>query len=278
MDWSFGKVFTQAMNNAMQAEAEKKKQIMDYNLNVDNLNLNKWQAYNQLNLENAKFNEANNQWGLKMGVDIDQNNWDRMFKTKEFNTNLGLKKATEFFMPDEQFRANYLNAYGIPYMGMEAPGADGLHSFNSFNTISGPLGKIAFEKSENQKNRDNEVYIQNLQSATQTAIAKMNIQADLDMANLRNENDKLEYQRNLDNNATQRLMIKLDAKGSVIDTRYPTSFEDMKALSAQKYIFHTDWGGSLSGTLENMPKPQQKTSYPGIHSKNSQAEAQGYYK
>jgi len=260
MPFQFGTVFSQAMQNALAAENQKKKDVYDYNMNVDKLNLDKWNSYNSLNLDAYRANQEGKRWGEEMKLKVDDTNWQRQFDTKKFNTDLDIVKNRDFMTVDPNM---YKQAYGIDYTVPAAPGLGGLVSVQGYNAFGKSTGEAYLNKAMERERLDTQKWVAGLQASTQTSIAQMEIQARKDMALTDDINEKKRIQDGLDVKANATLMILLDEKGNVIDKVNPDNYEDLKQLQRMRYISYDLWGGSLSGTLKNMPSPIKKTKYPG---------------
>jgi len=276
MPFQFGTIFSQAMQNAMAAENQKKKDVFDYNMNVDKLNLDKWNSYNSLNLDAYRANQEGKRWGEEMKLKVDDTNWQRQFDTRKFNTDLDLIKAKDFTKMTPEAKQGYENTFGMPFPESIIPNTGGLHSWNYIDKFANPLGKSKLEKVMADEQNATTKWIATLQSSTQKAIASMNIAAEEKMWSLRTQEEKDKFARDLDATASTKEMVLVGPKGDIEQRGYPKTWNDMKILQQQGYVFATDYNNRTFNSLRTLPNPKPKTSYPG--SSSGAAKDQGYYK
>jgi hypothetical protein len=264
MAFQFGTVFTQAMQNAIAAEQQKKKDIMDYNMNVDKLNLDKWSSYNNLNLDAQRLNEEGKRWGEEMRLKVDDTNWQRQFETQKWNTGLSLEKAKNFFKPTEQWQKNHYDAFGTPWSGVTAPGTDGMVSINAYGEIERPIAEISFKGKQADLDRALSKYITDAQIASNQSIAKLDRDLRLQLNELGAKEDRDKATTEFNRNLSQRQMVLIGPKGDIIKTVYPESMEQLRAYAAQNFVFLSDWNNTKYNSLNGIPDPVKKIEFKGI--------------
>lgn len=264
MPFQFGTVFSDAMQRALAAENQKKKDVFDYNMNVDKLNLDKWNAYNSLNLNAYNANEANRRWGEEMRLKVDDTNWQRQFDVKKFNTDLDITKARDFFTATPEMQQGYQGTYGMAFPISEAPGTGGLHSWNYMDKFARPLGESKLQKAMADEQNATTRWVAELQTSTNTKIAEMNIAADKEMFNLRTNEERANFKRDLDIKAQNTIMVRIGPKGDILETGYPQTWSDLTTLKNQGYVLLSDYNNMSYNSLNNVPTPQKKTTYTGV--------------
>jgi hypothetical protein len=263
MPFQFGTVFSQAMQNAMAAENQKKKDVFDYNMNVDKLNLDKWNSYNSLNLDAYRANQEGKRWGEEMKLKVDDTNWQRQFDTRKFNTDLDLIKEKDFFTASPEMKQGYENTFGVAYPDNPGINTGGRTSYNWLKDFANPLGNSNLSKAMQREQNETTKWVAGLQASTQTTIAQMNNDAEIKMRGLITQEEKDRYQRELDNTAANMIMVYVDEKGDVLQRGYPLNWKAMNELKAQGYILESDYNKTTYNSLKTMPGAPKKTTYPG---------------
>lgn len=276
MPFQFGTVFSQAMQNAMAAENQKKKDVFDYNMNIDKLNLDKWNSYNSLNLDAYRANQEGKRWGEEMKLKVDDTNWQRQFDTRKFNTDLDLIKEKDFFTASPEMKQGFENTFGLAYPDNPGINTGGRTSYNWLKEFANPLGNSNLSKAMQREQNETTKWVAGLQASTQKTIAQMNIDADQKMFSLRTQEEKDKFARDLDATASTKEMVLVGPKGDIEQRGYPKTWNDMKILQQQGYVFATDYNNRTFNSLGTLPNPKPKTSYPG--SSSGAAKDQGYYK
>jgi len=283
MPFQFGTVFSDAMQRALAAENQKKKDVFDYNMNVDKLNLDKWNAYNSLNLNAYNANEANRRWGEEMRLKVDDTNWNRQFETQKWNTGLDLEKAKNFITPTEQWQKNHFDTYGTPWSGVVAPGTGGMVSINAYGEIDRPMGETFFKATQAELDRGiqreqmrSSEAISAANNATSKYIAALQIEADKELRAAGDLEQRNIVARNLNTKAQQTMLVKVDSKGNITQRYVPKNWNEL--IYYQQNGWHTAENWKMYGepTLNSVPDPEKKTSFPG--SATGGAKKQGYYK
>lgn len=279
MPFQFGTVFSQAMQNALAAENQKKKDVYDYNMNVDKLNLDKWNSYNSLNLDAYRANQEGKRWGEEMRLKVDDTNWQRQFDTKKFNTDLDLVKAKDFFMVTPEAKQSYQAIYGTPFPESAAPGTGGLHSWNYIDKFARPGGESFLEKGLRREQMRSSESIAAAGRASNESIAALDRDLRLKLNELGTKEDREKATTEFNRNLSQRQMVLIGPKGDIIKTVYPESMEQLRAYAAQNFVFLSDWNNTKYNSLYGLPDPNKKTSYPGSsNGSGSAADNQGFYK
>lgn len=286
MPFQFGTIFSQAMQNAIAAEQQKKKDVMDYNMNVDKLNLDKWSSYNNLNLDAQRLNEEGKRWAEEMRLKVDDTNWTRQFETQKWNTGLDLEKAKNFITPTEQWQKNHFNTYGTPWSGVTAPGTGGMVSINAYGEIDRPMGETFFKAT--QADLDRGLQREQMRSTeaiaaagreTQKYIAKLQIDADRELRAAGDLEQRNIVTRNLNTKAQQTELVKVDNKGNITQRYVPKNWNEL--IYYQQNGWHTaeNWKAYGEPTLNGIKDPNKKTSFPGSSDgSGSAADNQGFYK
>lgn len=255
MDWTFGKVFTQAFQNAMQSEQQRKKDAQNYNLAVDQLNLDKWRTYNDLNMRGMDLNTRNQQFDVTRQDSINKFNTEMQYDAAKTNREYDYRRATEGFVPDQNFADSFQRAYGMPYGGS-------LGEWTPFKypELQTKFGQAVWEGIQNDKNRANQKAISDASNATNLKIANMEIEAQNKARQEGYAHDINKINMNLDAQVTGKKMYLPNASKTGLD--YDTgqtvkSYAHYKALGAQGYIGVEDWNQFNTSSMFNGTKTNQ---------------------
>jgi len=252
MDWTFGKIFTQAFQNAMQSEQQRKKDAQNYNLAVDQLNLDKWRTYNDLNMRGMDLNTRNQQFDVTRQDNINRFNTEMIYDAAKTNREYDYKYATEGFVPDQNFAKGYQDVYGTPYQGTIGQWVPFKYT-DQYNK----WGEVWKTAQENEKNRAHETFLTNLREAGANTRTAMQLKHDRDMADLGYTQKDKEYWRGLDTTAQNMSLYKVNARGDGLDTtsrKRPNSWSDYLQLQQQGYYTVEEWNAVNSSTVFNGTK------------------------